>query len=96
MTSASMNKRIVTKKVRLGDYTFLRSLTEWPMLYTGASPDTIITVAAAEGYYHDWAAYFQTPESGPNRVAKLGNKLPQKAAEEIFPDWAKKGLEWRD
>lgn len=85
--------KIKTKKVRLGDNPFLKSLTERTMPYASASPDKVITVAAVAGRYNDWTAYYQTPWCG-QRVAEFGNKLPEEAATQLFPDWAKR-LKWR-
>jgi len=28
-------------------------------------------------------------------VLNYGNKMPEQAAKELFPEWAKKGLNWR-
>lgn len=86
-------RKIETKKIRLGDNPFLKSLTEWPRTYAGASPDKVITVAAVAGGHDDWTAYYQTPWCG-QRVADFGNKLPEEPAGQIFPDWAKR-LKWR-
>lgn len=43
------------KKVKLGDNPFLTSLTEHSMIYEGCNLDKVITVAAVEGHYGDWA-----------------------------------------
>jgi hypothetical protein len=87
-------RKIETKKVRLGDNPFLKSLTEWPRTYAGTSPDKVVKVAAVTGKHDDWAAYYQTPWCGAAQVADFGNKLPEEAAAQIFPDWAKR-LKWR-
>jgi len=44
--------------------------------------------------YGDWTAYFSTPFTFGD-VLNCGNKMPQQVAEELFPEWAKKGLNWR-
>lgn len=85
--------KMETKQVKLRDNPFLLELTGSSMTYQGESPDKVITIAAVEGEYGDWAAYMETPESG-KCVAEYGSKLPQTAAEELFPDWAK-CLRWR-
>lgn len=83
------------KKVRLGDNSFLLSLTEQGMAYQGYSADTVIKVAACEGYYEDWTAYFATPDTPFGNVVDFGNKLPEQTAKELFPEWAKRDLRWR-
>lgn len=85
-----------SKEVKLRDNPFLLSLTEQGMTYQGASPDKSIVVAAAEGVCGDWAAYYETPWTpfGRTHVAEYGNKLPEEAAVELFPEWAKR-LKWR-
>ncbi len=84
------------KLVRLRDNPFLSSLVEQGMVYESSSLDKEITVVAAKGNYDDWAAYFETPWTpfGAALVAEYGNKLPEEAAAQLFPDWAK-GLKWR-
>ena len=88
-----VGKNQETKKIKLGDNPFLKSLTEGLFIWAGASPEKVITVVAVAGNYDDWAAYHETPCSG-KRVAELGNKLPKDAATQIFPEWAKL-LKWR-
>ncbi len=88
-----MNNEV--KGVRLGDNQFLLSLTDPGMAYQGYSVDTIIKVAACEGYFRDWTAYFATPDTPFGDVVNFGNKLPEQAAKELFPEWEKSGLRWR-
>jgi hypothetical protein len=85
-----------SKEVKLQDNPFLLSLTEQGHTYQGASPDKSIIVVAVQGYYDDWAAYYETPWWPGSRphVAEYGNKLPEEAAAELFPEWAKL-LKWR-
>ncbi len=82
------------KQIKLADNPFLLGLIDQGMVYQGYSPDKVITVIAVEGYYGDWAAYFETPDTPFRNVADYGNKLPEKAATEIFPEWPKT-LKWR-
>ena len=82
------------KQVKLSSNLFLASLTHHGMIYQDYSPNTDITVVAVESYFGDWAAYFQTPYTPFGNVGDFGNKLPEGAAEQIFPDWAKR-LKWR-
>ena len=83
------------KEVALKDNPFLLSLTDRGLVYQDYSPDTIIKVAARGGNYGDWTAYFLTPYAPFGDVLNYGNKLPEQAAKELFPEWAKKGLNWR-
>lgn len=85
-----------SKEVKLRDNPFLLSLISRGMTYQGASPDKTIVVVAVEGSYGDWTAYYETPWTpwGRTQVAEYGNKLPEKAAIELFPEWAKR-LRWR-
>jgi len=62
-----------------------------------------VLLVAIEGHCKDWAAYIALRSyigavAGNNHdrpdVLKHGNKLPQKVAEAIFPDFA--DLAWRD
>jgi len=88
-------KKSEIKEVRLGDNPFLLSLTDPGMSYQGYSADTMIKVAAREGDFEDWAAYFATPDTPFGNVVDLGNKLPEQTAKELFPEWAKRSLRWR-
>jgi len=90
-----MDKEYEIKEVALKDNPFLLGLIGRGMTYQSYGPDTIIKVAAQQGRYKDWTAYFQTPETPFGDVLHWGNKLPKQAAEELFPEWAKKGLNWR-
>lgn len=81
------------KRVKMGDNPFLTSLTEHSMVYQGCSLETVIRVVAVEGYYGDWAAYYETPWMVIS-PAEFGNKLPEEAAAQLFPKWAKR-LKWR-
>ena len=83
------------KEVALKDNPFLLGLTNQGMTYQDNSPDTIIKVAARLGDYGDWTAYYLTPSTPFGDVLNYGNKLPEQAAKELFPEWAKKGLNWR-
>lgn len=83
------------KKVKLRDNPFLLGLTNRGMTYQGYGPDTIIKVAARHGNHGDWTAYFETPKTPFGDVLNFGNKLPQQAAIELFPEWATRGLNWR-
>jgi hypothetical protein len=83
------------KEVALKDHPFLLGLTNPGMVYQGCSPDTIIKIAAKRGEYGDWTAYFSTPWTPFGNVLRYGNKMPQQAAAELFPQWANKGLNWR-
>jgi hypothetical protein len=83
------------KEIALKDHPFLLGLTSKGMTYQDYSPDTLIKVAASRGNHGDWTAYFATPETPFGDVLRYGNKMPQKVAEELFPEWAKKGLNWR-
>jgi len=85
-----------SKEVKLRDNPFLLSLIEKGRTFEGESPDKTILVVAVEGYYDDWAAYFETPYTpfGSSQVAEYGNKLPEEAAAQLFPEWAKR-LKWR-
>jgi len=82
-----------SREVKLGDYPFLLLMTQSGFCWKGESPDRVITVVAVEGSIGDWAAYFETPQSG-KRVAENGDKLPKDLAEELFPEWAEK-FTWR-
>jgi hypothetical protein len=84
-----------TKEVALKDHPFLLGLTNEGMVYQDCSPDTIIKLAAHIGDHGDWTAYFSTPYTPFGDVLNYGAKLPQQVAEELFPEWAKKGLNWR-
>jgi len=94
MDKQDQGREIEAREMKLGDHPFLRSLTEWPRNYAGADPETVITVVAVAGYHDDWAAYYRSPWCPAERVPELGNKLPEDAATEIFPEWAKR-LAWR-
>jgi len=83
------------KEVALKDNPFLLGLTNQGMTYQDYGPDTIIKVAARLGDYGDWTAHYLTPFTPFGDVLNYGNKLPEQAAEELFPEWAKKGLNWR-
>jgi len=83
------------KEVALKDNPFLLGLTNPGMTYQDYSPDTIIEVAARLGDYGDWTAYYLTPQTPFKDVLNYGNKMPEQAAKELFPEWAKKGLNWR-
>lgn len=83
------------KEVALKDNPFLLGLTDQGSTYQAYSPDTIIKVAARVGDYGDWTAYYLTPFTPFGNVLDHGNKLPEQAAKELFPEWAKKGLNWR-
>jgi hypothetical protein len=89
-----MHKNQEPKMIKLRDNKFLSSLTDQGMVFQDMSLDTEIKVVACEGSYDEWAAYFQTPDTPFGNVADYGNKLPEKVAAEIFPDWAKK-FKWR-
>lgn len=82
------------KEVKLKDHPFLLSLTEQGMNYQGYDPETVIQVAAGEGNYNDWTAYYETPFEPFPDVLAFGNKLPQDVARDLFPEWAKR-LKWR-
>lgn len=84
---------ILEKRVRLGDYDFLRSMTRSPFCWKGESLDKIIRVVAVEGSIGDWTAYFETPAC-MGMVRDNGDKLPKGVAELIFPDWANR-FHWR-
>ncbi len=90
-----MDKSHEIKEVKLNDNTFLLGLTDPGMVYQDYLPRTTIKIAASEGFYNDWAAYFETPETPFHNVLEYGNKLPQSVAEDLFPEWKKKGLKWR-
>jgi len=85
-----------SKEVKLQDNPFLLSLVEQGMTYQGFSPDKSIIVVAVEGGYGDWTAYYETPgfPGRRPRVAEYGNKLPETAAAQLFPEWAKR-FKWR-
>ena len=57
-----------------------------------------VLAVAKEGVVGDWAAYIGAVQHGCDEdmemIASLGEKLPRKVAEAIFPSW--KSLEWRD
>lgn len=84
-----------TKVVKLSSDPFLLSLTDQGMTYQGLHPSTAISVAACEGDYGDWTAYFAMPDTPFGNVLDYGNKMPEDAAKRIFPEWAKRGLKWR-
>ena len=84
------------KAVKLSDNMFLLSLTSPGSTYAGYHENSIILVGAVEGNFGDWAAYFETPWTPGHDVLGLGNKLPQKVAEELFPNWKEKKLRWRN
>lgn len=88
-----MNNEI--KEIHLGDNWFLASLTEKGLVYAGYGPETLVKIAACEGHFGDWAAYYSTPTTPFNDVVAFGNKLPEEVARELFPNWAKRGLRWR-
>jgi hypothetical protein len=83
------------KEVALKDNPFLLGLTNPGMTYQGYSLDTVIKIAACAGDYGDWTAYYLTPSTPFGDVLNYGNKLPEQAAKELFPEWDKKGLNWR-
>lgn len=83
------------KEVKLKDNPFLLQLIGRSMAYQGYSPDAVIKVGACEGNYNDWAAYYETPTTLFGNVLEFGNKLPEQAARELFPEWAKRNLKWR-
>lgn len=84
------------KAIRLADNQFLRGLVDRGMVYEGYDPEiTVIKVAACEGFFEDWTAYFETPYTPFHNVLDYGNKLPKQIAEELFPEWAKKNFKWR-
>ena len=82
------------RRFKLEAHPFLRSLTGRGLVYEGYPLDTVIKVAAGEGFAGDWEAYFEVPGIGGD-VIGLGNKLPQEVAEVFFPEWAKR-FRWRD
>jgi hypothetical protein len=90
-----MESEYEIKEVALKDNPFLLGLTNRGMTYQNYGPETIIKVAVRRGKYGDWTAYFQTPETPFGDVLNYGNKMPEQAAKELFPEWAKKGLNWR-
>jgi len=90
-----MNNRFESKFVRLQDHPFLLGLTEQGFIWHGYSPDRRIRIIAYEGQHNDWAAYFETPFTPAGKVLHYGNKLPQSAAEDLFPGWAQSDLKWR-
>jgi hypothetical protein len=94
---AQMNKSsdCEIKDAMLKDHPFLLGLTSQGMVYQGYSPETVIKVAACKGKYGDWTAYFLTPDTPFGDVLNYGSKLPQVVAQDLFPEWAKKGLNWR-
>jgi hypothetical protein len=83
------------KEVALKDHPFLLGLTNPGMAYQGYSSNTTIKVAAQAGNYKDWTAYFLVPSTPFGDVLRYGNKMPEQVAKELFPEWAKKGLNWR-
>jgi hypothetical protein len=83
------------KEVALKDHPFLLGLTGKGMAYQDYSPDTIIKVAAVKGNHGDWSAYMTTPTTPFGDVLRYGSKIPQQVAHDLFPEWAKKGLNWR-
>lgn len=91
----SADKNTEVREVKLKNNQFLLHLTDKGMVYQGYDPETIIKVAACEGHFNDWAAYFETPETPFHDVVHFGNKLPEDTAKELFPEWEKKGLRWR-
>jgi len=88
-----MSKGVQEKLVRLQDNPFLLSLISPGATFQDYSPDSIIAVVAVEGDFGDWSAYFETPWT-VGIVAEAGEKLPEAAAKELFPDWAER-LKWR-
>jgi len=90
-----MHKSHETKDVKLKENPFLLGLTRQGMVYQHCSPDTVIKVTAAEGFYGEWAAYFETPYTPFRNVLDYGNKLPEEVAAALFPEWTKKNLKWR-
>jgi len=88
-----MSKAVQEKNVRLRDNSFLLSLISPGATFQDYSPDAIITVAAVEGDFGDWSAYYETPWT-VGIVSEFGNKLPEAAAKELFPDWSER-LKWR-
>jgi hypothetical protein len=91
-----MHRDSEIKEVRFKDNTFLLHPTDQGMTYQDFGPETVIKVAACEGFYDDWTAYFETPQTPFHNVLDYGNKLPEQTAKELFPNWAKKGLKWRN
>ena len=89
------NKRSEVKDVKLGDNPFLLSLTTRGSTYQGHGPETTIKVGASRGDHGDWAAYYETPTTPFGDVLGYGNKLPEQAAKELFPEWAELGLSYR-
>lgn len=90
-----MESEYEIKEVALKDNPFLLGLINKGMTYQDYSPDTIIKVAARQGNYGDWTAYYSTPDTPFGDVLNYGNKMPEQAAKELLPEWAKKGLNWR-
>lgn len=89
------HKRSEVKEVKLKDNPFLLQLIDKGSTYQDYSPDAVIKVGACEGDYNDWTAYYETPTTLFGNVLELGNKLPEQAAKELFPEWAKSNLKWR-
>ncbi|MFH1015498.1 MAG: hypothetical protein V1771_00665 [Chloroflexota bacterium] len=88
------HKNIESKKVKIGDVPFFTDLLDHGMVFQDKGPEFEVEVVACEGFYGEWAAYFDTPETPFHDVAAYGNKLPEAVATSIFPDWAKR-LRWR-
>jgi hypothetical protein len=69
------------------------------VVYFGAKTRHCMIVAVI-GAIHDWAAY-EEPERYPgqewtsDKIARLGNKIPQDEAEELFPCIVEQGFTWR-
>ena len=85
-----------TRKVRPANYKFLLDLCGEGSVLSEFDPNQEIEVVAIQGAVGDWAAYFETPFSREFRrpTQYAGNKLTQKLAEELFPEW-KERLTWR-
>ena len=84
------------KEVQLKDNPFLLGLADQGMTFQDYGPEHVIKVAACEGFYGEWTAYYETPTTPMRDVLGFGNKLPKPVAEQLFPEWAKKGLSWRN
>jgi hypothetical protein len=78
-----------TRTFKLKDHLFFTDLTLPGCTYQYKSLNMEIIVVASPDKFGQWAAYFQTPYSGDN-VLDLGSKLPEKVANDLFPEYAKK------
>jgi len=84
------------RNVTFQDDPFLLGLTTERATWWGKAPTDSLVVAAVLGdRTRNWAAYYEDPYWGTERVSELGNKLPEEAARRLFPGKPWCGLSYR-